>query len=85
MLQNYIKKDEQKEVKIDCDIADVNGHFTFIFIMHTDFKLVFHSFLSLGLKGQSAINKNDNESLSNHKYHPDFIEKNLLETILRFN
>lgn len=42
----------------------------------SDFELVFHTFLFLQLKGQSGINKDDNETLSNHEYHPDFIGKN---------
>lgn len=42
-----------------------------------DFELVFLCFSFLELKGQSGKNKDDNETLSNHEYHPDFIWKNL--------
>lgn len=48
-----------------------------LLLLHlADYELAFHPFLFLVLKGQSGINKDDSETLSNHEYHPYFLGKN---------
>lgn len=72
MFFQTIKKGKHKEVtEVIVTLLMLNGVLFLLF--SADSELVFHPFLFLELKGQSGINKDDNEGLSNHECHPDFI------------